>query len=191
MRLVFLYGPPGVGKLTVARELVALTGFKLFHNHLTVDLVAAVFPWNAPTFWPLVQRFRRETFEEAAQQGVDLIFTYVYAHPEDEPCVRELVEPILLRGGSVHFVQLTCARDELLARVANESRRAYRKLSDPVSLGRMLDQTNLLAPVPFAESLQIDTTHVLPTETAMQIATHYALPRLTSSGKGKETGGPV
>ncbi len=38
MQLVYLYGPPGVGKLTVARELVALTGFKLFHNHLAVNL---------------------------------------------------------------------------------------------------------------------------------------------------------
>ena len=39
MKLVILYGPPGVGKLTVGRELAARTGFKLFHNHLTVDLV--------------------------------------------------------------------------------------------------------------------------------------------------------
>jgi hypothetical protein len=51
MRLVFLYGPPGVGKLTVGRELAALTGFKLFHNHLGVNAVRAVFPpgtepWN-------------------------------------------------------------------------------------------------------------------------------------------------
>jgi tRNA uridine 5-carbamoylmethylation protein Kti12 len=27
MRLVFLYGPPAVGKLTVAKELSTLTGF--------------------------------------------------------------------------------------------------------------------------------------------------------------------
>ncbi len=35
MQLVFLYGPPGVGKLTVGNALSALTGYKLFHNHLT------------------------------------------------------------------------------------------------------------------------------------------------------------
>ncbi len=35
--LVYLYGPPAVGKLTVATELQRLTGFRLFHNHLTVD----------------------------------------------------------------------------------------------------------------------------------------------------------
>ena len=42
MRLVVLYGPPGVGKLTVGTELSELTGFKLFHNHLTVNLVTSV-----------------------------------------------------------------------------------------------------------------------------------------------------
>ncbi len=188
MRLVFLYGPPGVGKLTVARELVALTGFKLFHNHLTVDLVAAVFPRGSPAFGPLVQRFRRQMFEAAAQQDVDLIFTYVYAHPEDEPSVRELVEPVLASGGLVHYVQLTCARDELLARVADESRRAYRKLTDPAGAARLLDHANLLAPVPFATSLPIDTTHVLPAEAATQIVSHYSLPHRTSSRESNQAG---
>jgi replication-associated recombination protein RarA len=43
MKLLFLYGPPAVGKLTVAREVSALTGYRLFHNHLTVNLTLAVF----------------------------------------------------------------------------------------------------------------------------------------------------
>ena len=43
MKLVFLYGPPAVGKFTVAKELAALTGFKLFHNHLTVDVATSIF----------------------------------------------------------------------------------------------------------------------------------------------------
>jgi replication-associated recombination protein RarA len=46
MNLIFLYGPPGVGKLTVAQELAGMTGYKLFHNHLTVDLVYAVFDFG-------------------------------------------------------------------------------------------------------------------------------------------------
>ena len=47
MKLIFLHGLPGVGKLTVARQLAALTGFKLFHNHLTVDLVTSVFEFGS------------------------------------------------------------------------------------------------------------------------------------------------
>ena len=32
MKLVFIYGQAGVGKLTVGRELADLTGIALFHN---------------------------------------------------------------------------------------------------------------------------------------------------------------
>jgi hypothetical protein len=176
MRLVFVYGPPGVGKLTVARELASLTGFKLFHNHLTVDLVAAVFPRGHPSFGPLITRFRREVFAEAARAGVDLIFTYVYAHPVDEPNVRSLIEPVIGAGGTVQFVQLTCDRDALLDRVANDSRRAYRKLTNPAAVSGLMDQNDLTSPIPFVESLRLDTTNLAPAETAAHIAAHYALP---------------
>ncbi len=173
MRLVFIYGPPGVGKLTVARELAALTGFKLFHNHLTVDLVGAVFSRGTPSFGRLIHRFRRDMFAEAAQEGVDLIFTYVYAHPADEPDVRGMIEPVLAVGGHVHFVQLTCAPDVLLQRVAAESRRAFRKLTDPENVRSLMDRHDLLSPVPFSESFCIDTTDLAPSAAAAQIAADY------------------
>ena len=35
-RLVFLYGPPAVGKLTVARAIAAREPFKILHNRLTL-----------------------------------------------------------------------------------------------------------------------------------------------------------
>lgn len=185
MRLVFLYGPPGVGKLTVGRELARLTGFRLFHNHLTVDLVGAIFPRGAPAFGGLVTRFRREMFAEAAAHGVDLIFTYVYAHPDDEPDVRDLIEPVVSAGGTVHFVQLTCARNVLLERVAEESRRAFKKLNDPVAVGSLLEQMNLTAAVPFGESLQLDTSDLSPAEAAAHIAAHYSLALVTEGTAGE------
>jgi broad-specificity NMP kinase len=37
MKLVFLYGRPGVGKLTIARRLCERSGLRLFHNHLAVE----------------------------------------------------------------------------------------------------------------------------------------------------------
>jgi predicted kinase len=175
MRLVFIYGPPGVGKLTVARELAALTGFRLFHNHLTVDLVGAVFRRGTPSFGRLIHRFRRDVFAEAAQEGVDLIFTYVYAHPAEEPDVRGMIEPVLAAGGQVCFAQLACDSDVLLARVAAESRRAFRKLTDPEKVRSLLQEHDLLTPMPFAESLRLNVTDLPPAEAAARIAAHYGL----------------
>jgi cytidylate kinase len=50
MELVFIHGPAGSGKLTVARELSRMTGLRLFHNHLTVDAVTAVFDFGSEPF---------------------------------------------------------------------------------------------------------------------------------------------
>ena len=43
MNLIFIYGPPAAGKLTVATEIAALTGYKVFHNHLSIDCIEPIF----------------------------------------------------------------------------------------------------------------------------------------------------
>jgi hypothetical protein len=58
MRVFYLYGPPGVGKLTVGTSLAALTGFRLFHNHLTVNLATAVFPRETEPWRELIRHVR-------------------------------------------------------------------------------------------------------------------------------------
>lgn len=37
--LIMITGPQAVGKMTVEQELAKLTNFKLFHNHMSIDLV--------------------------------------------------------------------------------------------------------------------------------------------------------
>jgi hypothetical protein len=58
VKLVFIYGVPGVGKLTTARVLAALTGFKVFHNHLSFNLVNAIFDFPSPPFGELANERR-------------------------------------------------------------------------------------------------------------------------------------
>ncbi len=77
MKLVFIYGPPAAGKLTIARKVSEQTGLSLFHNHLIVDAVGAVFPFGSEQFRRLREKFWFETFEAALQDGRSLIFTFL------------------------------------------------------------------------------------------------------------------
>ena len=47
VELIFIHGPPAVGKLTVGKALSAASGLPLFHNHLVVDAVLSVFPFGS------------------------------------------------------------------------------------------------------------------------------------------------
>ncbi len=48
MKVIFLYGPPAVGKLTIAKVIAEKTGYKLLHNHLIVNPIAEIFPFENP-----------------------------------------------------------------------------------------------------------------------------------------------
>src|SRR5215831_7611368 len=99
MKLILLYGPPAVGKLTIAKELARLTGLKPFHAHLTSDLVEAVFPRGTPSFRQLVWDIRYAVFAEAAQAHLDgLIFTTVYGR-DREPFIARCMEVVAPFGG--------------------------------------------------------------------------------------------
>jgi hypothetical protein len=178
MRLVYLYGPPGVGKLTVARELGALTGFKLLHNHLTVNLVVSVFPRGTEAFSRLLRQFRADMFAEAARADIDLVVTSVFLDtPEQVAAIQRTIEPVYAGGGDVLFVKLVCDRDTWLARVPNDSRRVEHKLTDPDGAVAIFKGGDPFGTFPVGPHLTIDTTHLPPSEAAEQIATHYSLPR--------------
>jgi dephospho-CoA kinase len=84
MNLVYIYGPPATGKLTVANALAAQTGYKVFHNHLSIDCIRPVFDFGTESFWRLVHQIRLMTIEESARSGTDLIYTSVYSHPNNQ-----------------------------------------------------------------------------------------------------------
>src|SRR2546430_17363295 len=108
MRLVFIYGPPASGKLTVAAELAELTGFKLFHNHVSIQFVQSVFEFGTKTFWRLTGKYRLEMVEEAAKEGIDTIFTFVYSKGEDDKFVKHVLQKVRSSGGQGGLVRRYC-----------------------------------------------------------------------------------
>src|SRR4029077_13456829 len=84
MNFIVIFGPPAVGKMTVGQELARLTGYKLFHNHVTIDLVTDYFEFCTPPFSRLVREFRTRVVQEAAASDLPgLIFTFVWAFDLD------------------------------------------------------------------------------------------------------------
>jgi hypothetical protein len=142
--LVYLYGPPAVGKLTVATELQARTSFRLFHNHLTVDLLRQVFDFGSEPYIEMLKRLRLDIFEAAAAAAISLIFTNnsIWKPPDARADLLAFADEARRRveqaGGRVLFVQLTAPPEVLETRVAAASRRAHGKLLDPVLLRQML-----------------------------------------------------
>lgn len=63
MKLVIIFGPHAVGKMTVGQELAKLTGLKLFHNHMTIDIVSDLFRNMPEERNRLTTLFRKEIFE--------------------------------------------------------------------------------------------------------------------------------
>jgi tRNA uridine 5-carbamoylmethylation protein Kti12 len=175
MRLVFIYGPPASGKLTVAKELAKLTGFRLFHNHVSIDFVQSLFEYGTKPFWRLVDKYRTEMMEEAAKEGVDTIFTFVYGKTTDDPFVRRVIRRVKARGGRVCFVRLQCGRDELARRVTNKARRSLGKIASKRLLNQVFKKFDLDSEISFQPSLTIDTETQSPRMAAKTIVRHYNL----------------
>ena len=179
MTLVFIYGAPAVGKLSVATEISEKIGYKLFHNHLTVDLVRSIFPYGSKEASELSEQFRLEIFESAAKAGIPgVIFTYVYAKNLDDDSVYKMKDRVEKAGGKVVFVLLICAKPELLKRVESESRKKFTKLQDAKELEEVLEKYDLESPVPNTNSLIIDNTNLNPEDVANQIINHFNLTRM-------------
>jgi len=177
MKLLILYGAPAAGKLTIATELAERTGFKLFHNHLSIDCVRPVFDFGTPPFLRLIETIRFSTIAEAAREGVDLIHTFVYAFGEDDEHFTKLIASAEDNGGEVHLVLLRCDADELRNRIGNHSRIAIGKLTDPGSIDGSLRRFDLRSTYPGRESLVIDTTDLDPPCAAERIIGHFGLQR--------------
>ena len=177
MDLVFIYGPAASGKLTVARELSRMTGLRLFHNHLTVDAVTAVFDFGSEPFVRLREQIWLSIFREAAQRDVSIIFTFTPERTVRASFVQDTIDAVRSAGGRLLFVQLTCTVDEIERRIADTSRTQFGKLRS-LELFRELNQAGAFEYPKLPDpGLSIDTGQTSPSEAAMRICEFFSLVR--------------
>jgi hypothetical protein len=170
MWLVFLHGPPAVGKLTVAAELVSMTSFRLFYNHLTVDLVASVFEFGNPGFVDLREEIWLSVFQKAAAEGVSLVFTFAPERTVRRGFPQAAVEAVEAYGGRVVFVELTCPEIERERRLENASRAKFGKLRLKERYRELRDSGAFEYQSMPNSAVSIDTSSCTPKEAAARIA---------------------
>jgi len=118
MKFVMIFGPQAVGKMTVGHELENITKLKLFHNHMTIELVAPYFGFS-DKMWELVGKFRQDIFEAAATSDMyGLIFTYVWAFDlqSDWDYVDKICKIFEDKGIEVYFVELEANLEKRIER---------------------------------------------------------------------------
>lgn len=168
-----LYGPPAVGKLSVAQALAARTGFRVLHNHLLIDLASALFGFGTSQHRAFVRHLREMSLDAARAENLPgVILTYVYARDRDA-YILGVCERVEAHGDEVCLVQLTCETATLEARVTEPSRKAFDKLTTVVGLQEKLG----LLDAPFGqvegrESLCISTDALTPDAVAKIVQHH-------------------
>ena len=176
MKLIFLHGLPGVGKLTVARELAKLTRFKLFHNHLAVDLVQSVFEFGSLPFVELREKIWLDLFSEAVAAELNgMIFTFAYDRTVRGSFVSNTREIVESAGGEVLFVELRCSAEELEKRITDASRQKFGKLHSLEQFRELKEAGAFVDPGIPQERLVVDTTTLSAPDAARRIVEELRL----------------
>ncbi|HDR7794156.1 TPA: AAA family ATPase [Bacillus luti] len=117
-KFVLIFGPQAVGKMTVGQELAKMTDLKLFHNHMTIDLLEPLYGFS-PEMWRLTHLFRKEIFQSFSKSDhYGMVFTYVWAFNEkkDWDDVESICNIFRSQGVDIYFVELEADVEERLQR---------------------------------------------------------------------------
>jgi hypothetical protein len=186
MKLVIIFGPQAVGKMTVGHALEQITDLKLFHNHMTIEFVAPFFDYGSITGRKLVDIFREKIFEEVAKSDLaGLIFTCVwnFDSASDREYIERLCSIFTSRNGSVYFVELEADLKTRVGRNSHPHRlyhkpskrdlaRSLRELQEATKHQRLNSKEGEIQNENY---LRIDNTILSPEDTAIQIKRKFQL----------------
>jgi hypothetical protein len=152
--LLLLNGFPGVGKLTLARNLSTLLGqdkdgpqVRLLDNHLLIDPVSAIEPERTPYHYELRKAFRDVAFSALKNlpgKVVILMTDCLSETVEGRTQFEESLGVALARGCTMVVCNLVCGEQENKQRLVCEKRRGSGKLMDITLLERFRREYRLL-----------------------------------------------
>ena len=174
--IFYLVGHAGVGKLTIAREIGALTGAKVIDNHYVNNPIFNLIDLYRPTglpeeVWVQVDAVRDailKTIASLSPREWSFVFTHVGLDiPGDIGVYHAIRETAVKRGARFQPVRLTCTIEEHVQRIAAPERRAMLKDVSPDNARK--DSRKPLLRFDEPHALDLDVTSLSPREAAEAI----------------------
>lgn len=176
--LVYLVGPPGVGKAIVGRLLAKQLPARLVDNHHWLNPVLSLIEQDGVTqlperFWELATRSRRVVLDaiiELSPANWSFIFTHAAVgdgNAIDQEILHDIKSVARARRAHLWAVQLTSSAEELARRVVSPERQGRMKEINSAAARRNAVQR------PFDPGIDntilIDTTLKSPDETMLEV----------------------
>lgn len=181
MKLVMIFGDAAVGKMTVGQELMKMTNLRLFHNHMTIEMVIDVFGYYDANVVAKLREVIFESFAESQNEG--LIFTYMWAFDQqsDWDYVNHVSEIFKKQGAELYYVELIAPLEIRLVRNATENRLKHKPSKRDLEASNqrvMHASTNYRivsrdGEIPFENYIKIDNSYLSPKACAKMIAKRF------------------
>ena len=184
MDLIVIIGAGAVGKMTVGQELMKITDFRLFHNHMMIEPVLEIF---GKFDGEVVSKLREDIFDafmKTAYQGMIFTFMWGFDMQSDWDYIKGISDKFEATGGTVYYVELVADQAVRLERNKTENRLKNKpsKRNLEVSDERMIREETKYrlvsrdGEIPFPNYIKIDNTNLEPDEVARMIKKHFNLP---------------
>lgn len=193
-KLVILLGPHAVGKMTVGQELSKLTGLRLFHNHMSIELARKLFD-HSEKEWGILNGTIRQTVFELFAKGdfPGLIFTYMCAFDlqSELEYLQGIIDLFKVNGADCFVVELCADFDVRLIRNKSENRLLHKESKrnlewSEAEMRRTSEKCRLNSyegeKLPFENYMKLDNTDLPPEEAARKIMEYFTFeePKETS-----------
>ena len=184
MDLIVIIGSGAVGKMTVGQELMKITDFRLFHNHMMIEPVIEIFGRFEGN---VIAKLREDIFEAFLKTNYQgMIFTYMWAFDmqSDWDYIKGIADRFEATGGTVYYVELVADRAVRIERNKTENRLKNKasKRDLKISEDRMIREETKYrivsndGEIPFEHYIKIDNTNLEPDVVAQMIKERFELP---------------
>jgi hypothetical protein len=170
MKFIMIYGPSGIGKESVGRELAKRNDWHIFPQHLAFDISCAVVGFGNNGFEKYQRKICLDAFRALIEKDVTgIVFTFCYVTPASNYFIDGLFDLLKEFEIEAGFVRLSCHFDEHVRRVTSNARKNTNKIQSKDYLENYLGRFEFSVDIPSVETVHLDNTELSIQESALEI----------------------